>query len=130
MVYATNEDGVVNTFYRSSAYCDTLSLDNACEYFAKCVRELKFAHVWMIADFEKSSKKRTRLFKKEEPVGVIGEDENVMSISFFNSGDKVFTTWIHGLPTFHNDGNTDFFEEIFNALTSGNTNHRIFDFFT
>ena len=77
-VYATN-DSITNIFHRIDAVCDSVSIENAYEYFKKCVRELKFSAVWLIADFENSTKPKKRIFKKIKPVGVLSEN----SLNYF-----------------------------------------------
>jgi len=77
-VYAANDD-MQTMFHRMEAKCDTLALDNAIEFFEKCVRELKFFNVWLIADFEKATKPKKGLFRKEKPVKYFTEDSDDMN---------------------------------------------------
>ena len=87
-VYASN-DGV-SQFHRIEAKCDSFALDNAMEYFEKCVRELKFFNVWLISDFEKATKQKKSMFKKEKPVPYFTEDSDDMF--FFPISEYHFDT--------------------------------------
>lgn len=90
-VYASNVGDILddnyNMFHRIDAVCDTVDLTNAYEFFKKCVRELKYRNVWLIADFEKSTKPKKRIFKKIFPTGILSEDSlNYFPIAEYNIG--------------------------------------------